>query len=379
MTIKSLHITNFRNIRSAKIECTQHFNLFYGDNAAGKTSLLEAIYYLSTGKSFQTHLHELVIRNAENHFVLFARLNSGMGETEIGLQRCQDGSRSIRINETAIASIAELSSQLPVQFIDTNSDRILTDGPRVRREFLDWGLFHTNPAFFPIWKQFQKLLAQRNAALKARASIKEMRAWNIEFSQVSEALHTLRKLYLLDFIEYFYKIVSHFLKLETIIANYFPGWDDQFSLYNCLEKNLSREYQITYTISGPHRADLCLFVNNIPAKNYLSQGQQKLLSYALRLAQGLHLQATTQKTPIYLIDDLSSELDLDNQNRVIKILADLQAQLFVTCISADNFQKFSSLDRSMNMFHVKHGEIALKNNTPLAIQDANSLKAERII
>lgn len=361
MTIESLHISNFRNIISAKLNCASHFNLFYGDNAAGKTSLLEAIYYLSAGKSFQTREHEIIIRDNENHFVLFAKLDSESGGTEIGLQKSRDGSRIIRMNETTLSSIAQLTSQLPLQWIGVNSHRILIDGPRIRREFIDWGLFHTNPAFFSLWKQYQQVLTQRNAALKTRASFNEIHAWNIELASAGEALHTVRNLYIIDFIQYFNDIVNSFLNSMIISTSYISGWDDQFSLYECLERNLSREYQIAHTISGPHRADLRLLVDELPAEDRLSQGQQKLVSYALRLAQGLHLQAVTSKKPIYLIDDLPSELDIDNQIRVIRILADLQAQVFVTCISSDDFREFSLLDRSINMFHVKHGEILMCN------------------
>lgn len=352
MSIELLRITDFRNIQFAEINCASHFNLFYGQNAAGKTSLLEAVYYLSNGKSFQTHLHEIVIQNQKNQFSVFAALSDQ--EAQLGLQRSRDGKREARLNQSS-ASQAELSLHLPIQFISANSHYILTDGPKPRREFLDWGLFHTNPDFYPIWKQYQKLLAQRNAALKARAPHPEMQIWNSELAKAGEALHALRNLYLLEFIDYFNKLLE-FFKLEFINISYFSGWDENLSLAAALEKNLFREYQMTYTLSGPHRADLKLSIENISAENRLSQGQQKLVSYALRLAQGLHLSLSKNKSPIFLIDDLASELDAKNKELVIQFLLDLKAQVFLTCIESSDFSSISAVSSSVKLFHVKHGK-----------------------
>lgn len=364
MSIELLSITDFRNIVFAKIICAPRFNLFYGDNAAGKTSLLEAIYYLSAGKSFQTSAHETVIQKNKNDFVLFARLKSNEnGAAEIGLQRSQDGSRRIHIDGASAASVSELSVRLPLQFIGANSYTLLTDGPRVRREFIDWGLFHTNPQFFPAWKQFQKLLTQRNAALKMQVSYVEMETWNRELARAGETLHILRKSYLIDFNKFFITILSEFFKNQLVTIRYEAGWDENVALLDLLEKNLQREYKAAHTLFGPHRADLCLEIDGLPAIDRLSQGQQKMVSYALKLAQGLHFHSITQKTPVYLIDDLPSELDFENQRRVIDLLENLQAQVFITAISIENLSSISAISRYSEMFHVKHGEIF--NQKPL--------------
>src|SRR3990167_5977259 len=128
MSILHLEINHLRNILHAKIVCASQFNLFYGDNGAGKTSVLEAIYYLGTGKSFRTHHHDRVIQQNENQLTLFAQL-AGDSPAAIGLQRLRDGSIKIRINEEDIRSVATISHYLPVQFIGSDSHRILSDGP----------------------------------------------------------------------------------------------------------------------------------------------------------------------------------------------------------------------------------------------------------
>ena len=356
MSILTLSIQQFRNIITSEFHCSPHFNLFFGDNAAGKTSILEAIYYLGTGKSFRTHHHDRVIQHDETQLTLFARLN-GESPAAIGLQRSLEGTIRIRINEEDIRSVAEISRYLPIQFIGSDSHRILSDGPKYRREFLDWGLFHSCPSFFPQWKTFQKLLVQRNAALKARAPQDELAIWNHEFALAGEALHSLRQAYIDDFSPVFNEIMAVLLKDIPILLDYLPGWSPIFTLEACLTQHVSRETLVGHSLYGPQRADLSLTINKLPAQDGLSQGQRKLVSYALRLAQGIHLQSTTGKTPVYLIDDLPSELDPQKRSLVTEILTHLSAQVFITGIECCDLTEILALSQDNCMFHVEHGTV----------------------
>ena len=339
------------------INCSPRFNIFFGDNAAGKTSILESIYYLSTGKSFRSRHHDRIILHTENQLTIFACLNLNKSEIPLGLQRIRDGSLQIKISEETVYSIAEISRYLPVQFIGSDSHRILSDGPKCRRQFLDWGLFHANPLFFTQWKAFQKLLMQRNAALKMRASRDELSIWNNEFSLVGEALNTLRQKYVDQFLPFFHKIAHVLLKDVLINIEYASGWDKNSSLEACLAQNVSRETFAGHSLFGPHRADLSITVNGLPAQDVLSQGQQKLVSYSLRLAQGLQLQSVSEKTPIYLIDDLPAELDTEKRHLVTEILSAINAQVFITGIESRDFAEIYSLHSDNQMFHVKHGAV----------------------
>lgn len=357
MSLRSLQITNLRNIASASIECSSQFNLFFGDNAAGKTSVLEAIYYLGTGKSFRTHHHDRVVHHTENQLTLFATLCAEGSVIPVGIQRSRDGFLQIHIDEEIARSVAEISQQLPIQFIGSDSHRILSDGPKNRRAFLDWGLFHTNPLFFTQWKAFQKLLAQRNAALKGNASRDELSIWNNQFAAAGESLNVLRRAYVDDFTPFFDEISRVLLDDAKVFIQYLPGWDTESSLESCLNRNVSRETFVGHSLYGPQRADLILSVKGMPAQDALSQGQQKLVSYALRLAQGLHLQTATVKRPIYLIDDFPSELDPQKRTLATEILAGLRAQVFITGIEACDLQEILTLNEDNRMFHVKHGVI----------------------
>src|SRR3990167_7308847 len=357
MAITLLKIDQLRNIEQAEIICSPHFNIFFGNNAAGKSSILEAIYYLGTWKSFRTHQSERVINSEADNMTLFAQVESGQSILPIGLQRFRDGSSKIRISEQSVSSITKISHYLPIQFIASDSHRILSDGPKCRRQFLDWGLFHTNPSFYSLWKAFQKLLMQRNAALKMRASRDELSIWNNEFSLVGEALNTLRQKYVDQFLPFFHKIAHVLLKDVLINIEYASGWDKNSSLEACLAQNVSRETFAGHSLFGPHRADLSITVNGLPAQDVLSQGQQKLVSYSLRLAQGLQLQSVSEKTPIYLIDDLPAELDTEKRHLVTEILSAINAQVFITGIESRDFAEIYSLHSDNQMFHVKHGAV----------------------
>ncbi|PIZ05021.1 MAG: DNA replication/repair protein RecF [Gammaproteobacteria bacterium CG_4_10_14_0_8_um_filter_38_16] len=358
MSIVTLQISNLRNITSASIECSKHFNLFFGDNGAGKTSILEAVHCLSMGKSFRTSSQEHIIHHGENAFALFINFLHNNAKIPIGIQRSRDGNTKIRINEESLSSATAISSYLPVQFIGSASHRILTDGPKSRRQFLDWGLFYTQPAFFQAWKSFQKCLHHKNAALKAHAPQDEIAVWNNELAITGTALHEMREQYIQQFLPFFKDIMSVLLKEVDIQLSYSAGWDSKTSLISALSKNMFREYHLGYTLHGPHRADLIVSVDNLPAQEVLSQGQQKLVAYALRLSQGLHFQSLTSRSPIYLIDDLPSELDATKRSLVTNILSTIEAQVFITGIKSTDLEQILMLNHTNRMFHVKHGVIS---------------------
>jgi DNA replication and repair protein RecF len=355
--IHTLNITSLRNIVQAKIECSPRFNLFFGDNAAGKTSILEAIYYLSSGKSFRTHHHDRIIHIEHDHLTLFSQLQFENSLLPIGMRRFRNGMIQIHIANDPVSSVAEISRYLPVQFIGSDSHRILSDGPKYRRQFLDWGLFHIDPQFFTHWKAFQKLLIQRNAALKARASKDELLVWNRIFAVSGEELNMMRQHYVNEFTPIFMEIISILLPDINLSIDYSQGWDQGVTLETCLNQNASRETYAGHALFGPQRADLNLSVEELPAQDALSQGQQKLVSYALKLAQGLHLYTSTGKAPVYLIDDLPSELDSQKRSLVTSILSSLNCQVFITGISSHDLDELMDSNDQNSMFHVKHGTI----------------------
>lgn len=343
--LEKLRIIDFRNIFEADQELSAHFNVFYGKNGAGKTSLLEALYYLAHGKSFRSHLSKRIIREGAEELIITATTHAEQKNT-IGLSRKLNGEKTIRLNGENLNSIAKITKLLPAQLISVDSYRLFHDGPKARRQILDWGLFHVKHEFHAVWQQFQHALKQRNAALKQRLSFSQVQLWDQELVANAEQLDNYRQTYTQAFQPILERLLDTFLPDYPLQLRYQRGWNKDHALAELLRENQQRDYQLGYTQAGPQRADLMLYTNNTPVQDHLSQGQQKLAAYAMKLAQGILLKQETGTAPLYLIDDLPSELDTEKQTIVLQLLADLEAQICITGINREDFEKHSELSEA---------------------------------
>lgn len=354
--ITALQLTDFRNLPSVDIQPSAHFNIFYGNNGAGKTSLLEAIYYFGFGRSFRTSNASSLIRENCSQFLLRSQLQTQNQGISIGIERSVDGGRRIRQNGENIKSIAQIAEQIPLQLISTDSYRFFHDGPKHRRQFINWGLFHVERSFFPIWQRLLGIIKQRNAALKSKLPKSEVLIWSKELLDLSHKIDTLRNDYINELQPILEELLSVVLNKMDFSLAYNPGWDRLIGLEDSLERSFFKDRAMGYTTVGPHRADLQLLIKNIAAKDILSQGQQKLASYALLLAQGRLLRSKTGSSPVYLIDDLPSELDPDKRLAVINVLKELDAQVFITGITEQELSQAIALDKSL-LFHVEQNKV----------------------
>lgn len=364
MSLHHLAIQQFRNLTAVAIELCPKFNVFYGQNGSGKTSLLEAVHYLGLARSFRTHLHQRVIQHQREQFTLFAQIQSGQ-LIPIGYERQRAGESRIRIAGDNISSPLELAKLLPLQLINSDSHRYLLSAPKFRRQFLDWGVFHVEPNFMPIWQRTHRALKQRNAAIKQRAPRHQIQLWDKELSINAEQLHQLRQQYVANFLPTFQQILQQLLGEIEIQPCYYAGWPEGHALEEMLQTGLSRDLDIGYTQYGPQRADLILKVSQLPAQDVLSQGQLKLAVYALRLAQGLVLQTSTQKACVFLIDDLPAELDHSKRQQVMSVLSELNSQVFITGIERDDLIRHLTENTAYQLFHVEHGSVARKESVSI--------------
>ncbi len=357
MKFTRLEVKNFRNLSNILLDLNSGINILYGDNGSGKTSLLEAIYFLGLGRSFRSQLLRYIITHNHDNLVIFARIqDQGESTIPIGIERSLNGFSRIRIAEQNINTHAELTKLLPLQLINARSYRWLEAGPKYRRQFIDWGVFHVEHSFLPYWQKMQRALKQRNTMLKQRLDQKQLALWDKEFIESSNILHNLRQKYIAALIPQFSELIGVLLNKTNINLEYHPGWNTEQPLQKQLEKNLFHDAQLGYTSIGPQKADLRFKVNSIPAQDVLSRGQRKLLICALQLAQGLLLQQRTGKNCIYLIDDLPAELDIKHRQHITDVLLNINAQVFVTGVNREDLNNLS-INKNIQMFHVKHGEI----------------------
>ena len=352
MHLTQLDIRQVRNLHDVKIKPGQRCNYIFGDNASGKTSVLEAIYLLSIARSFRTTHIKHVISHDYPSLQVFARLENNNSETTaLGLERSAQKTR-IRINGSDVKQVSALSSLMPVQIINPDVHKLLEQGPKHRRQFIDWGVFHVEHDFLQAWQQFYRVLKQRNAALRKKLNKKAVTLWDEQLIQFAKMITLSRENYLSGFLPIFDKYVKKLMGLSVQI-NYQRGWSSDLSYTETLNKSFEKDSYKGFTSFGPHRADLEITHNGILVQNSFSRGQQKLLVCAMRLAQISHLKKETYQQSILLVDDLAAELDIQHRQNLIELLIDTEAQLFVTATEQNSFVLPPEIESKM--FHVEHG------------------------
>lgn len=364
MQLNSLSIKHLRNLSSVDLTLNPQFNIFYGENGGGKTSLLEAVHVLTTGRSFRAHHARQIITFGEASCLIAGTVKVKTPEDvqhsiHLGVERFQTGNIKIRIADEDCPSIAALAKTVAVQLINSDSYDILEAAPQVRRQFLDWILFHVEPSFYPIWQRCRRVLQQRNAALrtgKPAVLPKQVQIWDKEFIEMGEALAAQRKAILTVFIPIFLEIIGCLLNLTDVTIRYQPGWNQEYSLLEALKNSFERDLSGGYTTVGPHRADVEFLMNgDVSVKNVLSRGQLKLFICALLLARATLLYQQQGRRCIFLIDDLNSELDQPASKLLAAALAELDSQVFITSVEERSVAKFLE-NNHYQLWHLKKGQ-----------------------
>lgn len=356
MFLSYLKMTNFRNLENVCCDLNNYCNIFYGKNGAGKTSILEAIYYLALGRSFRSHLIRRIIKYKTDGFSIFGKIQQQNNSIPVGVERSITEGKRIKIAGEDIHSNLEITKLLPLQLLNQHSYLLFDGGPKARRQFIDRGLFHVEQDFLTLWRKVERIIEQRNAAIRANAQIGYIKTWDKELSNFGFELHKRRKKYVENLIPIAQSVLQKLLCDLSINISYFAGWDVSQNLELVLDHNLKKDLHFGYTVVGSQRADIQFTIDKIPAKDALSRGQQKLLLYGLQITQGILFNKITNKNYIYLIDDLPAELDPQKKSLLVDILSNLQSQIFVTGFMRSDLEGLF-VAQNPNMFHVDHGRI----------------------
>ncbi|MGH8507005.1 MAG: DNA replication/repair protein RecF [Stenotrophobium sp.] len=353
--ILQLKADNFRLYEQLELSPNQRYNLICGENAAGKTSLLELIYCLGRAKSFHGSNSSELAGVLGRYWRVSAKLSGSQLQpaSRTTVTWAAQGT-SIKSQHGEEVKAVELIRAHPVQVIDPGMHKLLQDGPSYRRNFLDWGVFHVEQQFLPVWRKHQRALKQRNRALRQNSSSREISAWDIELAESGEALQKLREQHLSALKPLIDRHLRAGLDAGDWSMELNPGWSSEHTYLQTLQKSLARDKRVGMTVEGAHRAELKIKLNQQAIKNHISRGQQKIMVAALVLSQSELIHQQTQNTPIVLVDDFTAELAPQYQKNFADMLKAYPGQVFITA-----FLPSAVLEDlpDLFMFHVEHGRV----------------------
>lgn len=375
MHVTRLDLRNLRRFEDETLRPGPGLNLLLGDNGAGKTSILEGLHLMAYGRSFRGRVRDGLIRAgcpALEVFVEWMELHgAAAGVAESGSQsgatsngrprkaglRHSGQDWSGRLDGSAVSQLGDLCAALAVISFDPGSHVLISGGGEPRRRYLDWGLFHVEQDFLPLWRRYSRALRQRNALLKSRAGGAQLDAWDAELADAGEPLTLFRQGYLEALLPHYSALLADLAPaLGRGTLQYAPGWRrEEMSLADALLVQRERDLASGHTSVGPHRADWGLSFEALPGREALSRGQAKLTALAALLAQAEHYATRRGEWPVIALDDLASELDRHHQQRVLTRLLASRAQVFISGTTPP--AGLEQLGSPYLTFHVEHGHV----------------------
>lgn len=354
MRLTSLDVRSVRNLTEVTLQPEAGLNILFGDNGAGKTSLLEAISILSTGKTFRSGKISTVIQSDCDALTINGSILNDRNDTTttVGISRDKDKTIA-RINGSNVQKLSELALALPCVVISAKNHELIEGGPSERRSFMDWILFHVEHDYLNQSRRYKNALNQRNAALRSGAPDSLVSSWDKELTTAGENINSSRSLILQKFDNHFKRLAAELDEEICPEFKYRRGWPEEYSLAATLKKNIANCRRIGATSSGPHRADLKIKIGVNEARYINSRGQQKLLAILMKLAQVDIYREHHQHPPVVLFDDLPSELDENARQFVFEYLQQTKVQVFLT--SVDDIT--NEIHNVSNKFHVERGHI----------------------
>lgn len=336
MFVKNLKIINFKNHPEKSFDFSSEINCFVGNNGAGKTNILDALHYISMGKSFLGNSDFQNIKEDENFFSIESEIEGEEKNDIIKILLQKETKKIIKKNEKTYERMADHIGFLPSVMISPYDANLISDGGESRRKFLDTMISQTDSEYLFNLIQYQKTLQQRNALLKyfqknRTFDIDSLEIYNEPITKFGSQIFKKRQLFveaILPTIQHFYTIISKGNEKVTVIYESDLN-EDNFE--NLLTKNLEKDRQLTYTSKGIHKDDLRFEMNGNLIKKFGSQGQQKSFLIALKLAQIKRIKEITNKNPILLLDDIFDKLDDNRVSQLIELVNEQNfGQIFIT-------------------------------------------------
>ncbi len=336
-------------------------NIFYGDNAQGKTNILESIYMCGTTKSHRGTKDRNMIQFEEEESHIEAVIEKRGISYQIDMHLKKNSPKGIAINKIPIKKASELFGIINIVFFSPEDLNIIKNGPAERRRFIDLELSQLDKVYLNNLSNYNRIVNQRNHLLKdinrQENLIETLDVWDLQLIGYGTKIIDARK----KFISQVNKIISGIHKKltgdrEKIELVYEPNTESSM-LEQSLKKNRERDLRMKSTSAGPHRDDICFLTDHIDIRKFGSQGQQRTAALSLKLSEIELVKQLTKDTPVLLLDDVLSELDKHRQNYLLDSINDIQT--LITCTGVDEFvnHRFSI----NKIFHVQNGQVVREN------------------
>lgn len=361
MYLKSLELNNFRNYEKLSLELNPGTNIFYGDNAQGKTNILEAVYLCGTSKSHRGSKDREIIRFEQEEAHIRLGLVRNQMDYRIDIHLKKNKTKGIAINGIPIKRAGELFQIVNLVFFSPEDLQIIKNGPAERRKFIDMELCQLNAYYLARLTGYQKVLQQRNKLLKdigfSEGLADTLEIWDAQLADYGKTVISERR----AFIGLLNEVIAEIHKnltggRENIELVYDPDViEEDFAFL--LEKNRQKDIKYKQTSVGPHRDDFGVMVNGIDVRKFGSQGQQRTAALSLKLSEIYIVRRVIKEPPVLLLDDVLSELDSSRQNYLLQSISDIQT--LITCTGLDEFINSSfPVDR---LFQVTEGAVIKQN------------------
>lgn len=359
MKIKSLKLKNFRNYDLLKLDFDDNTNIFYGDNAQGKTNILEAVYLSGTTKSHRGAKDKDMIQFGKDESHIEAVVEKNGIEYQLDMHLKKNNPKGIAINKIPIRKASELFGIVNLVFFSPEDLNIIKSGPGERRRFMDMELCQLDPLYLTDLAGYNHIVNQRNKLLKElhvnSRLLDTLDIWDMQMVQYGIRVIQKRQ----EFVEELNRVIQEIHRnltggLEHLEVIYEPS-TEQENFEETLFRNRDRDIRMKMTSSGPHRDDLCLMADGIDIRKYGSQGQQRTAALSLKLSEIYLVKNKIKDTPVLLLDDVLSELDSSRQTCLLDSIHDIQTM--VTCTGLDDF--ISHQFHINKVFQVVKGEVYL--------------------
>lgn len=341
MYIESIELNNYRNYREVKVDFGRNTNILYGNNAQGKTNILESIYMAATTKSHRGTKDRDIIRigEDESHIRLFVNKKDVSHKIDMHLRKNKN--KGVAIDGIPIHRAMELYGLLNVIFFSPEDLSIIKNGPAERRRFMNLELCQISRLYYQNLSSYNKILNQRNNLLKQiyydKSLLDTLDVWNMQLVDYGSRIIKERR----NFIQMINDIIGDIHgrltsgkeKLEIIYE--FNVDEDNFD--RILQEKIDTDLRYSSTQFGPHRDDISFMINGIDARKYGSQGQQRTVALSLKMAEIKLVKKIINDNPILLLDDVMSELDTSRRDSLIEEIRDIQT--IITCTGYDDFIK----------------------------------------